>query len=203
MIAALIALWAIVGLVITHVVFGINAPVELFDDAVCRVGNRTAASCGRWRRIGPQYSGCAAHAQSEGNLTGLDIYSGYWGIDNNTPERFMSNARIAGAADRAEARTGDMRDMPFKDGEFDAAMSVAAIDHLREEGIPKTLGEMSRVLKPRGEVLLMIVNPDWVAMLASPHAIAHHRRQDPERWRSMLPLRRFLVEQEGTQAGTL
>jgi ubiquinone/menaquinone biosynthesis C-methylase UbiE len=96
-----------------------------------------------------------------------------------------------------------MRDMPFKDGEFDAAMSVAAIDHLREEGILKALGEMSRVLKPRGEVLLMIVNPDWVTMLASPHAIAHHRRQDPARWRSMLAQRGFVVEEEGRQPGTL
>lgn len=200
LIAALIALWAIVGLVITHVVFGINSPVELPTTRFLASGTGRVLDAGAGSGRGAVG---VLLARPKATVTGLDIYSGYWGIDNNTPERFMSNARIAGAADRAEARTGDMRDMPFKDGEFDAAMSVAAIDHLREEGILKTLGEMSRVLKPRGEVLLMIVNPDWVAMLASPHAIAHHRRQDPERWRSMLAQRGFVVEEEGTQPGTL
>jgi hypothetical protein len=40
--------------------------------------------------------------------------SGYWGIDENTPERFMKNARIAGVAERAAARVGDMREFAVR-----------------------------------------------------------------------------------------
>ena len=200
LVAALIALWAIAGLVITHVVLGINTPVKLPTARFLASGSGRVLDAGAGSGRGAVG---VLLARPKATVTALDIYTGYWGIDNNTPERFMSNARIAGAADRAEARTGDMREMPFKDGEFDAAMSVAAIDHLREDGILKTLGEMSRVLKPRGEVLLMIVNPDWVTMIASPHAIAHHRRQDLAHWRSMLAQRGFAVEEEGKQPGGL
>ena len=39
------------------------------------------------------------------------------GNDGNTPERFMANARIAGVADRASARVGDMRQLPFGDAD--------------------------------------------------------------------------------------
>ena len=115
----------------------------------------------------------------------------------------MTNARIAGVADRAEARTGDMRDMPFKDGEFDAVVSADAIDHLRQDGIVKSLAEVARVLNPRGEFLLMIVNVDWVTWIASPQAIAHHRPQDPARWRALLEQGGFVVEEEGRRPATL
>jgi SAM-dependent methyltransferase len=114
----------------------------------------------------------------------------------------MINARIAGAADRADARTGDMRDMPFGDGSFDAVVSSYAIDHLRQDGIVKSIAEVGRVLKPRGEFLLMIVNVDWLAWLVSPHAIAHHPRQDPARWRTLLEQGGFVLEEEGTEPAT-
>ena len=136
-------------------------------------------------------------------VVGLDIYSGYWGIDDNTPERFLRNARIAGAVGRADARAGDVRGMPFKDGEFDAVVSVDAIDHLNKEGIAKALSEVARVLKPRGEFLLTIVNVDWLVKLTSPHALAHHPAQDPARWRSLLESAGFAMEEDGAQPGGL
>lgn len=81
-------------------------------------------------------------ARPRATVTGLDIYQGYWGIDDNTPERFMTNARLAGAVDRAEARTGDMRDMPFEDAAFDAVVSAYAIDHLRQDGRVKSVATL-------------------------------------------------------------
>jgi len=42
-------------------------------------------------------------------------------------------------------------------------VSAAAIDHLNREGVERTLAEVSRVLRPDGQFLLMVVNPDvWV-----------------------------------------
>ena len=133
---------------------------------------------------------------------GVDIYSGYWGIDENTPERFMTNARIAGVADRAAARVGDMRQLPFSDGEFDAVVSSYAIDHLRRGDRPKAIAEVARVLKPGGEFLLMIVHVDWRTWLVSP-LLAHHPSQNPEGWRTLLQENGLNLEEEGSRLATL
>jgi SAM-dependent methyltransferase len=117
-----------------------------------------------------------ALARPQSTVIGVDIYSGYWGIDENTPEPFMRNARIAGVAERAAARVGDMRQLPFENGQFDAVVSSYAIDHLRRAERPKAIGEIARVLKPGGEFLLMIVQVDWKTWLVSP-LLAHHPSQ--------------------------
>jgi SAM-dependent methyltransferase len=200
LIAAVVMAWAAVATFLVNVVFGINRPMELPTARFLESGSGHVLDAGAG-------SGRAAVgvllARPKARVTGLDIYSGYWGIDDNTPERFMANARAAGAADRAEARTGDMRDMPFADATFDAVVSSYAIDHLREEGRVKALAEVARVLKPRGELLLLIINVNWLTRLVSPHALAHHARQDPERWRALLEGRGFAVEEVGTQPATL
>jgi SAM-dependent methyltransferase len=197
--AALVALWAATGVVLVHTALGINRPLALPTDRFLTAGEGRVLDAGAG-------SGRAAVgvllARPRATVTGLDIYEGYWGIDDNTPERFMKNAGIAGVADRASARTGDMREMPFGDAEFDAAISSYAIDHLNRDGIRKALAEVGRVLKPRGEFLLLIVNVDWRTWLVSPHAIAHHPRQDPAEWRARLERAGFSVDEEGTAPAT-
>jgi ubiquinone/menaquinone biosynthesis C-methylase UbiE len=136
-------------------------------------------------------------------VTAVDIYKGYFGIDDNTPERFMLNARIAGVADRAEAKVGDARELPLESASYDGAISLAAIDHVRRADIPIALAEAARVLKPRGEFLLMIVNVDRWAMFASPHAIGHHPRANADRWREMLTSAGFEVVEQGTRPAVL
>jgi len=141
-------------------------------------------------------------ARPQATVTALDIYSGYYGIDDNTPARFMKNARIAGAANRADARVGDVREMPFGDGSFDAVVSSYMIDHLPRDSRVKALHEVARVLKAHGELLLLIVNTDWWTWLVSP-PMAHHFRPDPARWRAQLDQAGFAVEEEGRQPVTL
>lgn len=143
---------------------------------------------------------CAA---DDVTVTAVDIYRGYYGIDDNTPERFMRNARIAGVADRAEAKVGDARELPLETGAYDGAISLAAIDHIRRAEILKALAEAAGVLKPRGEFLLMVVNVDHWAMFASPHAIGHHPRADATRWRAMLDSAGFEIVEEGTRPAVL
>jgi SAM-dependent methyltransferase len=198
--SAIVALWAAAGVLLIQVGFGINRPMKLPTPRFLASGSGRVLDAGAG-------SGRAAIgvllARPNATVIGLDIYEGYWGIDDNTPERFMRNARIAGVADRAGARTGDARDMPFKAGEFDAVVSSYAIDHLGREGSAKAIGEVARVLKPRGEFLLLIVNADWLTWLVSPHAIAHHPRPDPAVWRARLDEAGFEVEEEGTSPATL
>ena len=199
-VAGVVIAWAFVGLVLINVAFGINRPMALPTERFLPSGR------GRVLDVGAG-SGRAAIgvliARPQATVVGVDIYRGYWGIDDNTPERFMRNARLAGVADRASARVGDARDLPFDDATFDAVISSFAIDHLGGDGQVKAIAEAARVLEPGGELLLLIVNADWITWVVSPHAIAHHPRQDPARWRAMLEDAGFAIEEEGTTPATL
>jgi SAM-dependent methyltransferase len=192
-------MWAAVSLVTIHAV-GINTPQRLPTEQFL------ASGAGRVVDVGAG-SGRAAVglllARPRVTVTGVDIYSGYYGIDDNTPERFMVNARIAGVADRASAVVGDARELPLAAGEYDGVISSYAIDHIERNGIPKALGEAARVLKPGGEFLLVLVNVDWWALLTSPHAMAHHPRANPIRWRTLLETAGFEIVEQGTKPMTL
>jgi SAM-dependent methyltransferase len=194
-----VAIWAAAGLVALTVVFGANRPMELPTDRFLVSGSGRVLDAGAG-------SGRAAIgvllARPQATATGLDIYSGYWGIEDNTPERFMANARAAGVAARAETRVGDMRRMPFADGEFDAVVSAYAIDHLGHDGRVEAMAEVARVLKPQGELLLILVRTDWLVALISP-PMAHHPSQRPEPCRDLLQQSGFEIEEEGTPFATL
>jgi len=199
-VAALVpAVWGAISLIAIHA-FGVNAPQGLPTD------NFLASGSGRVVDVGAG-SGRATVglllARPRVTVTGVDIYSGYFGIDDNTPERLIRNARIAGVASRAQAMVGDARALPLPSGEYDGVISSFAIDHLPRTDIPSALSEARRVLKPGGEFLLMLVNVDWWALLTSPHAMAHHASPDPARWRAMLEAAGFAVEEHGTKPMTL
>jgi SAM-dependent methyltransferase len=53
-----------------------------------------------------------------------------------------------------EGQVTDMTTLPWADSVFDAALSISTIHHHRREGIIRTLGEVRRVLKPGGQLLL-------------------------------------------------
>lgn len=194
---ALLAVWAGAAVVVLNAM--LNGPMPLPTERFLASGS------GRVLDVGAG-SGRAAIgvllARPRTTAMGVDIYSGYWGIDENTPERFMKNAAIAGVADRAAARVGDMRELPFGDGEFDAVVSSYAIDHLRRDDRAKAIAEVARVLKPGGEFLLMIIQVDWKTWLVSP-LLAHHPSQKPEPWRALLQEKGFSLNEEGTQFATL
>jgi SAM-dependent methyltransferase len=198
-IAGGVSLWAFAGLFLINIAWGINTPMELPTPRFLASGSGRVLDAGAG-------SGRAAIgvllARPRTTVTGLDLYAGYFGIDDNTPDRFMKNARIAGVANRADTRTGDMRDMPFHDGEFDAVVSSYAIDHLRRDDLVKGLSEVARVLKPRGEFLVLLINPDWLTWVFAP-PVAHHPRPDSGRWRSLLEQGGFAVVEEGVKPATL
>jgi SAM-dependent methyltransferase len=192
------ATWSLVSMVTIHAL-GINTPQRL------PTAQFLASGSGRVVDVGAG-SGRASVglllSRPRVTVTGVDIYRGYFGIDDNTPDRFMLNARIAGVADRAEALIGDARELPLASGEYDGVISAYAIDHISRDGIPKALSEAGRVLKPGGEFLLMIVNVDWWALLTSP-PMAHHRRANPSHWRTMIETAGFEMVEQGTKPMTL
>jgi SAM-dependent methyltransferase len=64
---------------------------------------------------------------------------------------------------------GSGTDLPFEDGEFDLALSVATMHHIAEpEAVQATLREMARVTRPGGRVLIWDhnpANPSWPLLM--------------------------------------
>src|SRR5205085_3413028 len=91
---------------------------------------------------------------SSGRAVGIDLWQAE-DLSGNRPEATMENAKIEGVADRVEVQTADMRAIPFDDATFDVILSCAAIHNLYAPADrAKALGEIARVLKPGGRVLI-------------------------------------------------
>ena len=89
-----------------------------------------------------------------------DSFDSHFGHGETPQQRLLTNLKAAGVDKRVTIETADMRKLPFEPASFDGIISCYAIDHLRREGVTQTLAEASRVLKPSGEFLLMIVGKD-------------------------------------------
>jgi ubiquinone/menaquinone biosynthesis C-methylase UbiE len=60
----------------------------------------------------------------------------------------------------------DARSMPFRDGSFDAVVCCYLLELMGGEDIVKTLGEMHRVLRPRGRLALVLIGQNVPAFNA-------------------------------------
>jgi SAM-dependent methyltransferase len=202
--AALVAAWALAGAVAMHYAIQIGEPQRLVTDAFLPSGGGRVLDLGAGS--GRATVGLLL-ARPKATVTAVDLYQGYYGIDDNTPDRLRSNAKVAGVSDRVRVEVADMRHLPFDAEEFDAAMSVAAIDHLRAEGIDQTLRETARVLKPGGQLLIVSLNVDnWVRIAVPPSVHGHGywgHSADRERWRDRLMTAGFDIADIGTRPATV
>ncbi len=199
----LIAAWGIAGLLIVQFVLRMNLPLELptrqfLDGGHGRVLDGGAGS-GRASLM-------VLRARPQVRVMAVDLYDGYFGIEDNTPQRLTANAARAGVADRIDAEVADLRELPFDNATFDAAVSAYVIDHLSQEGVERSLSEIARVLEPGGELLLMVVNPDLWIRFAYPFFVHHGYfggRTDHQRWQSRLEAAGLEIVEMGTTPGTL
>jgi len=196
--------WGLVGALVMHYAIQINAPLTMPTDRFLASGTGNVLDLGAG-------SGRATlmvlMARPRTIVTGLDRYTGYYGIDDNTPDRLRANARVAGVEDRLRVEVGDMRELPFKDGEFDGALSVAAMDHLSRKDIPTALAETARVLKPGGDFLFVTINSDFWVKLAVPMALHGHGywswAGDEALWRERMATAGFDVVEVGRRPAEL
>lgn len=202
--STVVALWAFGGFLVVQLVLKANSPVDL------PTGTFLASGTGHVVDLGAgsgRSSLMVLLSRPRARVTALDLYSGSFGIVDNTPDRIRANARVAGVADRLDVRTGDMRALPFDDATFDAAVSVAAIDHLDDAGVTRALAEAARVVRPGGEFLLVVINIDaWVTFaypLPHGHGGYFTREQRVDRWRAALETAGFDVAEQGTKPATL
>jgi SAM-dependent methyltransferase len=202
-VSAGLALWALAGFLILNRVMAVGQPLRLPTERFLPEGASRVLDLGAG-------SGRATlmvlHSRPKSTVVALDIYSGYWGIDDNTPERLESNVAAGGAAGRVQVQVADMRELPFPEASFDGVVSSFAIDHLRRSDVPRALREAARVLRPGGQILIMNVNVDGWVRVALPTPPGHGyfgSTQNIERWRTALGEAGFAVIEQGTQPGTI
>lgn len=198
-----VAAWGLVGAISMHYAVQINEPARLPTDGFLPSGSGHVLELGAGS--GRATVGLLL-ARARARVTAVDLYRGYYGIDDNSAARLTRNAVTAGVSDRVEVHVADMRQLPFEAGTFDAAMSVAAIDHLEWPDIEQTMRETARVLKPGGQFLVVSLNSDAWVRVAIPLAIHGNgfwgSRQIRERWRDAFGRCGFDVTEAGTAPAT-
>jgi SAM-dependent methyltransferase len=96
----------------------------------------------------------AAKRLTAGKVTGIDRWNPR-DLSGNSVEAARENAKAEDVADRVRFESGNPRKLVFPAGQYDVVVSVAALhrldnDHERAQAI----GEMLRVLKPGGRLLI-------------------------------------------------
>ena len=197
------AVWALAGFLIVQVVLEPNRPLTLPTDAFLADGRGEVIDLGAGSG---RSTLMVLLGRPQARAMALDIYQGYFGIDQNTPDRIRANARAAGVEERLTVQVGDMRDIPLPDDGFDGAVSAFAIDHLGRDGINRALAETHRVLRPGGEFLLLVLNVDaWVKIAYPiPHGHGYFSAAPPAQfWRGVLEQAGFEVREVGMRPATL
>lgn len=93
-------------------------------------------------------------SHAECSITAMDFQHSQMGVDAGRKD---FNLRFV---------CGDCLSLPFSDGAFDVVMAVEMLHHLHRKNVKPTLGEMCRVLKPGGHLVLIEINRFHPIMLA-------------------------------------
>ena len=203
-----IALWSAAGFWVMRFVVNMNhlgsLPTRLFAQGETRVLD---LGCGSGRT-----SIIVARDCPRSNVVALDNFSASYIAgrqDGDDPEMHSAHSEAntranfvaAGVSDRIEIKTGDMRQLPCADADFDGVVSSTAIDHLDRADIPVALAEANRVLKEQGQILLWLAIPNlWTLIAFGPFDI-HGTNADLADWREMLSEAGFAIDDEGTKRG--
>ena len=86
----------------------------------------------------------------DGTTFGLDL-------SPNMAARTLSRARKEFPGAQTHCGAVDVRDLPFRDGSFDAVMCCYLLELLGKEDITRTIEEIRRVLRPGGTFSLVVI----------------------------------------------
>jgi ubiquinone/menaquinone biosynthesis C-methylase UbiE len=199
-----VLLWSVAACLVAR--FGLNVnglpalPTERF----------LASGSGRVLDIGAgtgRSSIMVLEARPQATLVALDLfgrsYEQHFGRGLSGQERLLANFKAAGVEQRASIQAGDMRQLPFEAASFDGIVSAYAIDHLNRDGATAALHEASRVLKPGGEFLLMLIGKDFWMHFAFGPLLVHTGTRPADWWASQLQEAGLQVLEQGTHWGTL
>jgi ubiquinone/menaquinone biosynthesis C-methylase UbiE len=205
----LVALWALAAFVLVRFGFDMNGRAPLPTQAFLRSGTGKVLDMGAGTG---RSTLMVLEARPQATVVALDSftdsYVAHFGDQGTGPvadqgrARLLANMRAAGVDRRVSVVAGDMRSMPLPSGSFDAAVSAFAIDHLNSQGIHDALGEARRVLKPGGDLLLIVVHKDfWLDVTFGP-LMMHSRMVLSNPWDRALRDAGFEIVERGTPPAT-
>jgi ubiquinone/menaquinone biosynthesis C-methylase UbiE len=142
-------------------------------------------------------------SRPQATLVALDLFGQsfdqHFGRSETPQQRLLANLKAAGVDQRATIATADMRKLPFEPAAFDAVVSAYAIDHLNRQGTDQSLAEAARVLKPGGELLLMIIaNEKWAKFAFGP-LLSHGGPRGAAWWTTHVQQAGFQIMEQGTR----
>jgi SAM-dependent methyltransferase len=74
------------------------------------------------------------------------------------------NLKVANIQEKVDIQTHDLTNLTFEDDVFDAAVSSYVLDHMGDDQL-RGLKEINRVLKKNGNLLMMIMLPNYFTMM--------------------------------------
>jgi ubiquinone/menaquinone biosynthesis C-methylase UbiE len=122
----------------------------------------------------------AAELVPGGKVVGVDLWRS---VDQSGNQESVTraNAQAEGVSDRVELVTADLRELPFKDGEFDVVLSSLAIHNIKTDR-DKAVREAVRVCKAKGRILIVDIfkSGEYAGLLRQQGYAVVHR---PVGWR--------------------
>jgi ubiquinone/menaquinone biosynthesis C-methylase UbiE len=207
-----LTLWAASAFVMVRFGFDLNGRATMPTQAFLQSGSGKVLDMGAGTG---RSSIMILEARPNTTLVALDSfgesYVEHFGGDDAKPQqvldegrrRLIANLQAAGVEKRVTIQPGDMRKMPFPDASFDGIVSAYAIDHLNQEGIRSSLSEANRVLKPKGEFLLILIAKDfWLKYTFGP-VLMHAGTRQASRWNDFLRDAGFEIVEQGTRPATI
>jgi len=197
-------LWSGAGFLITRFGFNVNGRASLPTENFLRSGTGKVLDIGAGTG---RSSIMVLESRPKATLVAFDLFGDsfeqHFGHGDNPQQRLLENLKAAGVEQRATIATGDMRALPFEPASFDAIVSAYAIDHVNREGTKKALAEAARVLKPRGDFLLMVIAKEPWAQFAYGPLLMHGGPRGPDWWTTQVQEAGFEVLEQGTRPATL
>jgi ubiquinone/menaquinone biosynthesis C-methylase UbiE len=187
-------------LLIERFVINVNGRTELPTQSFLATG------AGRVLDIGAgtgRSSIMVLESRPRATLVALDLFEQsfdqHFGKGETPQGRLLANLKAAGVDQRATIATADMRKLPFEPAAFDAVVSAYAVDHLNRQGTDQALTEAARVLKPGGELLLMIIaNEKWAKFAFGP-LLSHGGARGAAWWTTHVEKAGFHILEQGTR----
>ncbi|HEX8157532.1 MAG TPA: class I SAM-dependent methyltransferase [Solirubrobacteraceae bacterium] len=103
------------------------------------------------------------------NMVDLARRGQVWGIEPASPSLQAAVARQVG-----EVRPGSLGEpLPFEDGSFALALALDVLEHVADDAF--ALGELARVVRPGGRMILTV--PQYAWLWGEHDVLAHHHRR--------------------------
>lgn len=208
---AVLFLWSFSAFLIMHFVLDFNGPLisptqgflQSGKGRILDMGAGTGRSAIMVLQTHPQATLVALDTFSESFAEHFQTAGTSAEILQTGRQKLLANLKAAGVDQRATIHPGDMRALPFEAATFDGIVSTYAIDHLGRTGSGKALTEAFRVLKPRGEFLMMVVSKDhWLNFVWGP-VMPHFGTPSGAHWTAALQGAGFQILEQGPKPASL